>query len=70
VIQNKEESNFDSRTGGIIMSKKSKSKRFTQQGADAIQRYNEKIPYYSTLAEAEQRQRKHENQVDSSLGGI
>lgn len=51
------------------MSKRSKSKRFTQQSADAIQRYNEKIPYYSTLAEAEQRQRKHDNQVDSSLGG-
>ncbi|HHY72511.1 MAG TPA: hypothetical protein GX497_04640 [Bacillus bacterium] len=52
------------------MSKKSKSKRFYQQSADAIQRYHEKIPYYSTLAEVEEKQRKHEDQVDSSLGGI
>lgn len=52
------------------MTKKSKSKRFFQQSADAMQRYHEKIPYYSTLAEAEEKQQKHESQVDSSLGGV
>lgn len=55
--------------GGSFMSKKSKSKRFYQQSADAIQRYHERIPYYTTLAEAEERQRKQEEQMESSLGG-
>lgn len=52
------------------MSKKSKSKRFFQQSADSIQRHSERIPYYSTLAEAEERQRKQENAINSSLGGV
>lgn len=61
---------LNSRIGGTNMSKKSKTKRFYQQSADAMQRYHEKIPYYSTLAEAEEKQRKNEEQVNSSLGGI
>lgn len=51
------------------MSKKSKSKRFYQQSADAIQRYHERIPFYSTLAEAEEKERKHEQAIHTSLGG-
>ena len=74
MIQNKNESFMTllviTTLGGIFMSKKSKSKRFSQQSSDAIQRYHEKIPYYSTLAEAEERQRKHDEQIDTSLGGI
>lgn len=52
------------------MSKKSKSKRFFQQSADSIQRHSERIPYYTTLAEAEERQRMRENQANSSYGGF
>ncbi|WP_017754586.1 hypothetical protein [Calidifontibacillus oryziterrae] len=52
------------------MSKKSKSKRFYQQSADSIQRHSERIPYYTTLAEAEERQRKHDSQINNSLGGL
>lgn len=52
------------------MSKKSKTKRFYQQSADSIQRHSERFPYVSTLAEAEQRQRKKDNVINSSLGGV
>lgn len=40
------------------MGKSSKSKRFVQQGSDAINKHSEKFPYHSTLAEAEQRKGK------------
>ena len=36
------------------MGKSNKSKRFVQQGKDSVARHAEKIPYHSTLAEAEQ----------------
>ena len=38
------------------MGRSSKSKRFVQQGKDVVARHAEKIPYHTTLAEAEQRQ--------------
>ena len=45
-----------------------KSKRFVQQGVDALQKYSEKIPYHSTYAEAEAK--KAQNVEKSSLGGV
>lgn len=39
--------------GGIILGKGSKSRRFTQQGADSVRKHAERFPYRSTLAEAE-----------------
>lgn len=52
------------------MTKRSKSKRFSQQSEDAIKRYDERIPYYETYAEAEERQRKKEKIEDTSLGSL
>ena len=37
------------------MGRSNKSKRFVQQGKDSVARHAEKIPYHTTLAEAEQR---------------
>ncbi|WP_078548166.1 competence protein [Litchfieldia alkalitelluris] len=45
-----------------------KSKRFVQQGVDSLQKYSERFPYRSTLAEAEEK--KRENVEKSSYGGI
>ncbi|MCA1031030.1 hypothetical protein LCL95_08355 [Bacillus timonensis] len=50
------------------MGKSNKSKRFVQQGADSIQKYSERFPYKSTLAQAEEQKLK--NVDESSLGGI
>lgn len=38
------------------MGKSSKSKRFVQQGKDSVALHAQKIPYHSTLEDAEQRQ--------------
>lgn len=38
-----------------MMSKRSKTKRFYQQSADAIKRYDERFPYKSTLEQAEEK---------------
>ncbi|MBO9128667.1 hypothetical protein [Bacillus sp. 165] len=48
------------------MGKKNKSKRFVQQGSDAVMKHDEKIPYHLTLAQAEARK----EQNNSTLGGI
>ncbi|MEH7224883.1 competence protein [Bacillus sp. JJ1566] len=45
-----------------------KSKRFVQQGADAVQQHAQRFPYRSTLAEAEAQ--KKQNVENPSLGGI
>ena len=37
------------------MGKRNKSKRFVQQGKDAVAKHSEKFPYRSTMAEAESR---------------
>ncbi|WP_180994279.1 hypothetical protein [Bacillus sp. Marseille-P3661] len=50
------------------MTKKSKSKRFYQQSADAIKLHSEKIPYHLTFAEAEERGRKQDS--NQPLGGF
>ncbi len=41
-------------TGGIWMTKKSKSKRFTTQSADAVKKHAERFPYRERLADAVQ----------------
>lgn len=50
------------------MGKRNKSKRFVQQGADAVSKHDERIPYHMTYAEAEAQ--KLANVKESSLGGI
>ncbi|KYC97225.1 hypothetical protein MXL46_14390 [Heyndrickxia sporothermodurans] len=50
------------------MGKRNKSKRFVQQGKDAVSKHAERFPYRSTLAEAEERQVEY--MKESSLGGI
>ncbi len=43
------------------MGRSNKSKRFVQQGADSVARHAEKIPYHTTLAEAEQLDAKQQD---------
>ncbi|WP_456275892.1 hypothetical protein [Bacillus sp. AK128] len=50
------------------MGRSSKSKRFVQKGKDFITKHDEKFPYHSTLAEAEEK--KLENVEKSSYGGV
>ncbi|WP_335870017.1 hypothetical protein [Bacillus sp. 2205SS5-2] len=49
------------------MSKSNKSKRFVQQGKNTVSKHDDRIPYHSTLAEAEAE--KLQNVQNSSLGG-
>lgn len=49
------------------MGKRNKSRRFVQQGADAVSKHDERIPYHNTYAEAEAQ--KLENVQNASLGG-
>ncbi|MGG0482660.1 hypothetical protein ABEY65_04630 [Priestia aryabhattai] len=47
-----------------MMGRGNRSKRFVKQGADAVQKHDERIPYHMTMAEAEafqahQRQTPH-----------
>jgi len=50
------------------LGKRNKSKRFVQQGKDAVSKHDERFPYRFTYAEAEERQL--EFMKDSSLGGL
>lgn len=50
------------------LGKRNKSKRFVQQGKDSVTKHAERIPYHSTMAEAEERQIQF--MKESSLGGI
>ncbi|WLR51543.1 hypothetical protein LC040_01165 [Bacillus tianshenii] len=50
------------------MSKRNKSKRFAQQSADAVKKHDERIPYYSTMEEAQQRKEKLID--ETSLGSL
>jgi hypothetical protein len=56
--------------GVLVMgrSRSNKSKRFVQQGKIAVSKHDDRIPYHTTLAEAEAK--KLENVKESSLGGI
>ncbi len=48
------------------MGKKNKSKRFIQQGSDAVIKHAEQFPYRQTLAEAE----AHQKRNNPSFGGF
>jgi len=48
------------------LGRSSKSKRFVQQGKDAVKKHDERFPYYSTLVEAETN-RSREDAVSGSL---
>ncbi|WP_192894714.1 hypothetical protein [Neobacillus notoginsengisoli] len=50
------------------MGRRTKSKRFVQQGADSVARHSQRIPYRMTYAEAEAK--KLEDAGNSSYGGI
>ncbi|WP_175428370.1 hypothetical protein [Bacillus solimangrovi] len=50
------------------MGKRNKSKRFAQQSSDSVKKHDERIPYYSTLEEANER--KQNLAEDSSEGGF
>ncbi|WP_179151935.1 hypothetical protein [Oceanobacillus senegalensis] len=47
------------------MGKRSKSKRFIQQGADSVRKHAERFPYRSTLSE-----RNREKNDTDTLGGF
>jgi hypothetical protein len=48
-------------------SRSSKSRRFVQQGKEAVSKHDDRIPYHLTYAEAEAK--KISNVQESSLGG-
>jgi hypothetical protein len=50
------------------MGKSNKSKRFVQQGVDAVSKHDERIPYHMTYAEAEAA--KMSNVKESTYGGF
>jgi hypothetical protein len=50
------------------MGRSNKSKRFVQQSNDFITKHDERFPYRSTLAEAEEKTLK--NVEKSSFGGV
>ncbi|WP_168927239.1 hypothetical protein [Virgibacillus necropolis] len=49
------------------MSKQSKSKRFTHQGATSVKQHAERFPYKSRFSDAE---RKKEEADDHTVGGF
>ncbi|MCD5324711.1 MULTISPECIES: hypothetical protein [Pontibacillus] len=49
------------------MSKKSKSKRFVQQGRDSVKKHDERFPYKQTFADVE---RTGEEDDHNSIGGL
>ncbi|WP_018662440.1 hypothetical protein [Heyndrickxia acidiproducens] len=51
------------------MGRSSKSKRFVQQGKDAVKKHAEQFPYHSTFAEAEADSRGHGFTNETVLGG-
>ncbi|WP_185806824.1 hypothetical protein [Bacillus sp. HMF5848] len=50
------------------MGRSSKSKRFVKQGVDAVTMHDQRIPYHSTYAEAEER--KANSVQQTSLGSL
>ncbi|GAB3060252.1 hypothetical protein [Virgibacillus ainsalahensis] len=49
------------------MGKRSKSKRFSHQGAESVKKHAERFPYRSRLSDVE---RKGEEAKNNSLGGF
>lgn len=52
----------------VRMGKRNKSKRFVQQGKNAIAQHAERIPYHSTYAEAEEK--RLQVMSEQSYGGF
>ncbi|WP_203362632.1 hypothetical protein [Bacillus sp. REN10] len=54
------------------MGKNSKSKRFVQQGKDAVSKHDERFPYRTTFSESEARytNEQTEENPDMTLGGF
>lgn len=55
------------------MGKSNKSKRFVQQGKDAVAQHAERFPYRTTYSEAEEKRFSTENTAenpDVTLGGV
>lgn len=50
-----------------MVGKRSKSKRFSQQGADSVRKHAEKFPYRSRLSDVD---RKDEEADNHTLGGF
>lgn len=50
------------------LGKSNKSKRFVQQGKDAVSQHDARFPYHYTMADAEKQQVEY--MKESSLGGI
>ncbi|KGX92669.1 competence protein [Pontibacillus halophilus JSM 076056 = DSM 19796] len=48
------------------MSKKSKSKRFVQQGKDSVKKHDERFPYRNTFSNVEKDEQQND---DFSVGG-
>jgi hypothetical protein len=53
--------------GGIVLGKGSKSKRFSQQSADAVKKHDEKFPYRSNFTDKERKQEEADNHT---VGGF
>lgn len=49
------------------MGKRSKSKRFSQQGADSVKKHDERFPYRSRFSDVE---RKREDADSHTVGGF
>ncbi|MDL4842901.1 hypothetical protein [Aquibacillus rhizosphaerae] len=49
------------------MSRKSKSKRFTQQGADSVKQHDERFPYHERFSDVQESKEKADKQT---LGGF
>lgn len=52
------------------MSKRSKSKRFVQQGSDSVKKHEERFPFRTTLAETDENHERQKMRDNSYLGGI
>ncbi|CAM4059477.1 competence protein [Lederbergia lenta] len=50
------------------MGKRSKSKRFIQQGKNSVEQHAERFPYRSTLADEEEKEMNF--MEETSLGGL
>ncbi|WP_167578555.1 hypothetical protein [Jeotgalibacillus proteolyticus] len=53
------------------MGKRNKSKRFVQQGKNAVEQHDKRFPYHMTYSEASSRTADHSDAVkDPTLGGF
>lgn len=52
---------------GLVMAKNNKSKRFVQQGSDAVKKHDERFPYRERFSDVE---RKREEADRHTVGGF